>query len=60
MAFAKVAKNFLSISLLQAINYLLPIIILPYLVKVVGVANFGISNYILTLFITIKILIDYR
>jgi PST family polysaccharide transporter len=59
MAFAKVAKNFLSISLLQAINYLLPIIILPYLVKVVGVANFGISNYILTLFITIKILIDY-
>jgi polysaccharide transporter, PST family len=59
MAFAKVAKNFLSISLLQAINYLLPLIILPYLVKVVGVANFGISNYILTLFITIKILIDY-
>lgn len=59
MAFAKVAKNFLSISLLQAINYLLPIIILPYLVKVVGLANYGISNYILTVFITIKILVDY-
>lgn len=59
MAFAKVAKNFLSISLLQAINYLLPIIILPHLVKVVGLANYGISNYVLTVFITIKILVDY-
>ncbi len=59
MAFAKVAKNFFSISLLQGINYLIPLFILPYLIKVVGVANFGISNYILTVFITIKILVDY-
>lgn len=59
MAFIKVAKNFFSISLLQAINYLIPLFILPYLIEVVGVANFGISNYILTVFITIKILVDY-
>lgn len=59
MSFIKVVKNFFSISLIQAINYLVPLVILPYLVKVVGVANFGITNYVLTLFITIKILIDY-
>ena len=45
--------------MLQAINYLIPLFILPYLIEVVGVANFGISNYILTVFITIKILVDY-
>ena len=55
----KIVKNFLSISLLQAINYLIPLFILPYLVKVVGIANFGISNYILTIFIVFKIFIDY-
>lgn len=59
MAFAKVVKNFLSISLIQAINYLIPLFILPYLVKVVGIANFGISNYVLSLFIALKVIIDY-
>jgi PST family polysaccharide transporter len=59
MSLVKVAKNFISIFFLQAINYLLPIVILPYLIKVVGMAKFVLSNYVLTLFITLKILIDF-
>ena len=59
MTFFKVVKNFLSISLIQGINYLVPLFILPYLVKVVGIANFGISNYVLSLFIALKVIIDY-
>lgn len=38
-------KNFASLSVLQAITYLLPVIILPYLFRVIGPEKFGLIAF---------------
>lgn len=38
----KFLKNFFSLFIVQGTNYLLPLITFPYLLKVIGVANFGV------------------
>ncbi|MDD4894310.1 MAG: flippase [Candidatus Omnitrophica bacterium] len=40
-----VIKNFASLSVLQAITYLLPVIILPYIFRVIGPAKFGLIAF---------------
>lgn len=45
-AVRKVTGNFMYLSVLNAINILLPLITLPYLMKTVGEANYGIYSYV--------------
>lgn len=59
MHFKQLLKNVFSLTIIQAVNYLLPIIILPYLIQKVGIMNFGLSSYALTLLMPAKIFIDY-
>jgi len=40
-----ILKNFASLSTLQSLNYLLPIVILPYLVRVIGPEKFGLIAF---------------
>lgn len=59
MQFSKLFKNAFSLTLVQAVNYLLPILILPYLVKKVGIVNFGLASYAIVFFMPAKIFIEY-
>lgn len=45
----RLADNFLSLFILQFINYLLPLILIPYLIRILGVDGFGIYSFILAI-----------
>jgi PST family polysaccharide transporter len=59
MASNRLIKNISALSLLQVINYILPLIIIPYLVRVVGVEKYGLIAFALSIAALIQIICDY-
>ncbi len=53
------AENFLSLSTLQVLVYVIPLITLPYLTRVLGVANYGLVNFAIAFNTYFQILTDY-
>ena len=45
----RLSDNFISLVLLQFINYLLPLFLIPYLIRVLGIDGFGIYSFILAI-----------
>ncbi len=54
-----VLSNFASLSVLQGITYVLPLLILPYLFRVIGPAKFGLISFAQALIQYLLILTDY-
>lgn len=52
-------SNFFSLSAIQGINMLLPLITLPYLVRVLGVENFGLVNFALSIIMYFNVLVSF-
>ncbi len=54
-----VLGNFISLTTLQGINYVLPLIVLPYLIRVIGMEKFGLIAFAQSLVQYFMILTDY-
>ncbi len=55
----RLLSNFFSLSILQIFTYILPLLTLPYLVRVLGVELFGIIMFAQSFIIFLNILVDY-
>jgi polysaccharide transporter, PST family len=54
-----VLENFLSLTTLQGISYILPLVVLPYLVRVIGIEKFGLIAFAQAFVQYFMILTDY-
>ncbi|WP_455816282.1 oligosaccharide flippase family protein [Pseudomonas cerasi] len=51
--------NFLSLGVMQGLNYLLPILMIPFLVSKIGLSNVGVIATITAAFAYVQLVIDY-
>ncbi|CAA6818562.1 MAG: Unknown protein [uncultured Sulfurovum sp.] len=45
----RLGDNFASLVTLQIVNYLLPLLLIPYLIRILGIESFGIYSFILAI-----------
>ena len=55
----RLIENFSALAILQGVNYILPLLTLPYLVKVLGSASYGRLAIIQTIILYLVLLINY-
>lgn len=55
----RLVSNFLSLSFIQGANYLIPLLILPYIVRIIGPEKFGLLSYVQTTIYYFTIVINY-
>ncbi len=56
---SKVFENISALMLLQIGNYAIPVLVMPYLIKTLGIEGFGVYSFVLAISMNLVILIDY-
>jgi len=57
--YQRLLQNFTSLSILQVANYLFPLIVLPYVVRVLGPAKYGLINFAAAFIAYFNLISDY-
>ena len=55
----KLATNFLSLYILQAVTYILPLLTMPYLVRVIGIEKNGLVMFAQSFMVFFNIFVDF-
>ncbi|WP_026999053.1 oligosaccharide flippase family protein [Eisenibacter elegans] len=55
----RVLQNFMALGLMQVANFLLPLLVIPYLTRVIGIELYGTVNWLHALMIYLAIFTDY-
>ena len=55
----RIISNFLSLIVLRGLDFIIPLITMPYLVKTIGIENFGLVNFALSLALYFGSIIQY-
>ena len=56
---SRLAGNVLSLSVLQGLNYILPLLTIPYLVNVLGIGKFGVLAFALAVVGYLGVVVEY-
>jgi len=54
-----IASNFMSLTILQAANYILPLIVLPFLVRILGPDKFGLVMFAQAMITFFNVIVDF-
>jgi PST family polysaccharide transporter len=57
--YRKLVQNFTSLSILQIANYLFPLIVLPYVVRIIGPSKYGLINFAAAFIAYFHLICDY-
>lgn len=52
-------KNISALSVLQVSTYIIPLLLLPYVIRVLGVEGFGVATYIIAVISFFMVFVDY-
>jgi PST family polysaccharide transporter len=55
----RVFRNFGALTALQALNYILPLVALPFLVRVLGIEQFGMVSFVRGTMLVLFLIVDY-
>lgn len=55
----RLASNFLSLSVLQLVSYIFPLLTIPYLVRTLGIDNFGILAFVTSIILLFQMITLY-